>query len=126
MKNFSIFRQPSSNKPERDLGGMMKSLAVAQPKKVLTSPFSQTLEQIAPTWPPFDPQSQKYMALGKYVQVQGISPYTIYIAWAIRNAKVNIFDSKVSAKYTNCNVECRRVSAKVVNDIRNTIGRVEA
>ena len=43
----------------------MKSLAVAQPKKVLTSPFSQTLEQIAPTWPPFDPQSQKYMALGK-------------------------------------------------------------
>ena len=99
MKNFSIFRQPSSNKPERDLGGMMKSLAVAQPKKVLTSPFSQTLEQIAPTWPPFDPQSQKYMALGKYLQVQGISPNT-YIS-----------------KYTNCNVKSRRSSARVVNDI---------
>ena len=94
MKNFSIFRQPSSNKPERDLGGMMKSLAVAQPKKVLTSPFSQTLEQIAPTWPPFDPQSQKYMALGKYICTSArYKP--IYIAWVIRSAKVSILDSKV-------------------------------
>ena len=46
------------------MSSSVKSLAVAQPKKVLTSPFAQTLEQIAPTWPPFNPQSQKYMALG--------------------------------------------------------------
>ena len=37
----------------------------ARPKKVLTSPFAQTLDQIAPSWPPFNPQSQKYMALGE-------------------------------------------------------------
>ena len=52
-----------------DLGSIMSSsvksgFAVAKPQKVLTSPFAQTFQQIAPTWPPFNPQSQKYMALG--------------------------------------------------------------
>ena len=47
------------------MSSSVKHLAVAQPQKVLTSPFAQTLEQIAPSWPPFNPQSQKYMVLGQ-------------------------------------------------------------
>lgn len=64
-------RHPSVSE-EEDMGMMVKSLAVAQQpqrQKVLTSPFAQTMEQVAPTWPPFNPQSQKYMALG--IQLQG-------------------------------------------------------
>ena len=62
---FVDFRQPSADYGEIR-GAMMNGvMAVAQPKKVLTSPFSQTMEQIAPTWPPFYRESQKYMVLGK-------------------------------------------------------------
>ena len=45
------------------MSSSIKPMAIAQPQKVLTSPFAQTLEQIAPPWPPFNPQSQKYMVL---------------------------------------------------------------
>ena len=32
---------------------------------VLSSPFNQRMEQVAPTWTPFNRETQKYMALGE-------------------------------------------------------------
>ena len=55
---------------------------------VLSSPFSHRMEHIAPSWTPFNRESQNYMALGKsFISIWQIDSYPVNL----EKLKVSIF-----------------------------------
>ena len=65
---------------------------------VLSSPFSHRMEHIAPSWTPFNRESQNYMALGKsFTFIWQFDPHTVSRMYEFMMKKLKVNPLSISS-----------------------------